>query len=116
MRAALTDAAKKEGVDDTPQAIFSFLIERVRNNLHIVSCMSPAGEAFHNRTRMYPGFVNCTTIDWFNEWPADALLEVADKYLDSLQLVGGEDNKLKPARAQMFALTHRSVFRHSATT
>lgn len=39
---------------------------------------------------MYPAFVNCTTIDWFSEWPADALLEVADKYLMEVQ-IGGED-------------------------
>ena len=35
---------------------------------------------------MYPAFVNNTTIDWFSEWPQDALLEVADKYLESIQM------------------------------
>ena len=35
---------------------------------------------------MYPAFVNCTTIDWFSEWPSDALLEVADKYLDGIEM------------------------------
>ena len=35
---------------------------------------------------MYPAFVNCTTIDWFSEWPQDALLEVAEKYLESMEL------------------------------
>lgn len=35
---------------------------------------------------MYPAFVNCTTIDWFSEWPQDALLEVAEKYLESMDL------------------------------
>jgi hypothetical protein len=39
---------------------------------------------------MFPAFVNCTTIDWFSEWPADALLEVADKYLQEVQ-IGAED-------------------------
>ena len=48
---------------------------------------------------MYPAFVNCTTIDWFSEWPADALLEVAEKYLDTMNLgneeeVGCHSNKL----------------------
>ena len=45
---------------------------------------------YRNRIRMYPAFVNCTTIDWFSEWPADALLEVADKYLMEVQ-IGGDD-------------------------
>ena len=41
MRNALSDVAKKEGIDDSPQSIFAFLIERVRANLHVVLCMSP---------------------------------------------------------------------------
>jgi dynein heavy chain len=40
---------------------------------------------------MYPAFVNCTTIDWFSEWPADALLEVADKYLTEITLGSEEE-------------------------
>ena len=40
---------------------------------------------------MYPAFVNCTTIDWFSEWPLDALLEVADKYLSEDSLGSEEE-------------------------
>lgn len=43
---ALTDEAKKAGVLETPDAMFSFFIERVRNNLHIILCMSPVGDPF----------------------------------------------------------------------
>lgn len=41
-----------------------------------------------NRKRIlqYPALVNCTSIDWFCEWPRDALLEVAERYLDGLDL------------------------------
>ena len=44
-----------------------------------------------NRIRMYPALVNCTTIDWFSEWPYDALLEVADKYLDAIEMANEEE-------------------------
>lgn len=57
---------------------------RVRENLHVVLAMSPIGESFRNRTRMYPGLVNCTTIDWFQPWPADALVEVATKFIQDI--------------------------------
>lgn len=57
---------------------------RVRENLHVVLAMSPIGENFRNRTRMYPGLVNCTTIDWFQQWPADALVEVATKFIQDI--------------------------------
>ena len=50
VRNALSDEAKKEGIDDTPLAIFQFLLDRVRSNLHIVLGMSPVGEAFRYLT------------------------------------------------------------------
>lgn len=79
--------AKKEGVDiDEPGILDKFLIDRVRNNLHIILCMSPVGEAFRNRLRMYPGLVNCTTIDYFTAWPDDALMAVAEKFMDDVNL------------------------------
>ena len=40
--------------------------------------------------RMYPALVNCTTLDLFNEWPQEALLEVGEKYLMSVDLEGNE--------------------------
>ena len=50
---------------------------------------------FRNRIRMYPAFVNCTTIDWFSEWPQDALLEVADKYLENMEFASEEEVNYK---------------------
>lgn len=43
---ALSESARKDNVLQTPDSLFSYLIERVRNNLHIVLCMSPVGELF----------------------------------------------------------------------
>jgi dynein heavy chain len=45
---------------------------------------------------MYPALVNCTTIDWFSEWPLDALLEVADKYLSEMSLGSEEEVSFLP--------------------
>ncbi|KAF0301061.1 Dynein heavy chain 6, axonemal [Amphibalanus amphitrite] len=74
--------AKQAGIPEGDRdAIFSHFISHVRSNLHIVLSMSPAGEAFRFYCRMFPAVVNCCTIDWFSEWPAEALLEVARKLL-----------------------------------
>ena len=46
---------------------------------------------FRDRIRQYPAFVNCTTIDWFSEWPYEALIEVADKYLENIDMANPEE-------------------------
>jgi dynein heavy chain len=52
-------------VDSSPLAMYNFFVERIRQNLHIVLTMSPIGDAFRNRLRMFPSLINCCTIDWF---------------------------------------------------
>ncbi|KAJ0006370.1 hypothetical protein NQD34_013643, partial [Periophthalmus magnuspinnatus] len=104
---ALLDSARKENVVETPDSLFSFLIERVRNNLHIILCMSPVGEPFRNRILQYPALVNCTTIDWFCDWPNDALLEVAERYLTGMDL--GSVKGIQTKVASIFVMIHQSV-------
>ncbi|XP_047390171.1 dynein axonemal heavy chain 3 isoform X4 [Sciurus carolinensis] len=81
-------AARTEGekVEVTPLSMYNFFIERVKKNLHIVLAMSPIGDAFRNRLRMFPSLINCCTIDWFQSWPTDALELVANKFLEDVEL------------------------------
>ncbi|XP_060896803.1 dynein axonemal heavy chain 2-like [Labrus mixtus] len=104
---ALSESARKDKVVETPDSLFHYLIERVRNNLHIVLCMSPVGEPFRNRILQYPALVNCASIDWFCEWPKDALLEVAERYLDGMDL--GSLEGIQTKVASIFVTTHQSV-------
>ena len=73
--------ARAAGVPDSRELVFAHFIDRVRENLHIVLCMSPVGDKLRNRFRMFPSLVNCCTIDWFNEWPTEALLSVSNRFL-----------------------------------
>lgn len=59
--------------DQSREGIYEFFISRVRANLHVVLCMSPIGDLFRKRCRMFPSLVNCCTIDWFLKWPDEAL-------------------------------------------
>jgi dynein heavy chain len=69
-----------------------------RANLHVVLCLSAVGEAFRERCRLFPGLVNCTTIDWYTEWPADALYEAASRQMASENL-GTEEIKQAVCKA-----------------
>jgi dynein heavy chain len=55
---------------------------------------------------MFPSLINCCTIDWFNEWPKDALLAVSTKYLASVDL-GSYDMRQKISELCVFV--HSSV-------
>jgi len=77
--------AKGAGFDDTPDELFSFLLDKVRKNLHLSLCFSPVGDAFRIRARMFPGIINCTSMDWFHEWPREALIDVANRFLAEIE-------------------------------
>ena len=105
-------SAKKDGVKaDTQDQLYSYFLSRVIRNLHIVLCMSPIGEGFRERCRMFPGLVNCCTIDWFTEWPADALREVAMKQMEEEKSMSQE---VKDNLCSVFALIHSSTAQKSA--
>merc|ERR1711871_18260 len=103
---AMKADAKAAGIDETMDAPWHFFVERCRMNLHLILARSPVGESFRTRCRMYPALVSNTTIDWFQQWPADALTEVAQRYLDEARI---EPESLKTQVAQVFAFAHISV-------
>ncbi|OMJ82808.1 hypothetical protein SteCoe_16405 [Stentor coeruleus] len=79
-------AAKGAGIPDTRENCLGFYIDRVKNNLHMALCFSPVGDSFRGRSRKFPAIVNCTVIDWFHDWPREALLSVASRFLSGTEL------------------------------
>ncbi len=55
---------------------------------------------------MFPALVNCCTIDWFSEWPEEALASVASAALTETDLVLGEH---LPNVVEFFKLIHTAV-------
>ncbi|KAL4487471.1 hypothetical protein ABPG72_006991 [Tetrahymena utriculariae] len=70
---------------EDPDTIYKTFVERVRNNLHIVLCMSPVGDALRVRHRKFPSLVDCCALDWFSPWPSEALISVATSILTNDQ-------------------------------
>jgi dynein heavy chain len=54
---------------ETKEFRWSYFVKRAREQMHIMLCMSPAGETLKVRARSFPGLVNNSYIDWFFPWP-----------------------------------------------
>jgi len=68
--------------------------------------MSPIGDAFKRRLRMFPSLVNCCTLDWFSRWPEEALLYVSSEFLKELELPSDE---VRASLAKMCMRIHTNV-------
>lgn len=83
--ASLSRASLAPG-EPLPSLHFSKPWWKGTNQAYLSLAMSPIGDAFRTRLRMFPSLINCCTIDWFQSWPTDALELVANKFLEDVEL------------------------------
>ncbi|XP_020300595.1 dynein heavy chain 3, axonemal isoform X2 [Pseudomyrmex gracilis] len=105
MSSVVREASGGKKIETTPMMLYNMFIDRIKKNLHIILTMSPIGDAFRNRLRMFPSLINCCTIDWFIPWPEDALEKVARMSLRDLDI----DTKLQEKCVQICKEFHMSV-------
>ena len=103
---AIRPEVKAAGLMDSRENNWNFFIDRVRKNLHTVLCMSPVGPNMRNRCRKFPALTSCTVIDWFHAWPTEALISVASRFLEEVEMASDE---LKENVAHHMAYVHQSV-------
>ena len=106
---------KKAKVKNTSQeATHEFFTKRCKRNLHMLLFMSPAGNLLQSYFRKYPSLVNCTSIDWFLNWPTEALKAVSDHYLlklqgiimESTQIISANNSRVEGESVVMDKSTH----------
>ena len=71
----------------------AFFIDLVRDNLHVVLCMSPIDPRFPERARKFPGLINGPTIDWFLPWPKEALVAVSKGLMGEYPMACEDETK-----------------------
>jgi len=102
----LRSEAKQLGLLDSPEVLMNFFINKVKKNLHVCLCFSPVGDAFRFRARKFPALINSTSIDWFHSWPRDALVGVANRFLEKIEFPSDE---IRIAIANHMANVHLSI-------
>lgn len=53
----------------------------------VALCFSPVGSRLRVRSRRFPAIVSCVAIDWFQEWPREALESVSLRFLRETEAV-----------------------------
>jgi dynein heavy chain len=97
--------------EETPDYLWKYFINRVRERLHFVLCFSPVGEKFRTRARKFPALVSTCTINWFFPWPEKALLSVSERTLNSFQM--DADAKTKEGLRDLMAAMHTTMLERS---
>lgn len=97
---------KSLGIEDTRYNCWKFFIDRVRRQLKVVLCFSPVGSTLRIRARKFPAVVNCTSINWFHEWPESAMVSVSERFISEDENV---PPKLHSSISIFMAFVHKSV-------
>ena len=103
---SIRNEVKSLGIDDTRENCWKYFIDKVRRLLKVVLCFSPVGSTLRVRSRKFPAIINCTSIDWFHEWPEEALKSVARRFLADVDLLSGP---LQESVSNFMAFVHKSV-------
>lgn len=73
--------------DDPPNSwLWQYFLNRVRDNLHMVLAFSPVGPKFRERAQKFPSLFSQCSIDWFLQWPLEALVDVSRKFIGDFQI------------------------------
>ncbi|XP_072736834.1 dynein axonemal heavy chain 17 isoform X3 [Ciconia boyciana] len=109
---AMRPQVKLLGLQDTRENCWKLFIEKVRRQLKVILCFSPVGSTLRVRARRFPAVVNRMAIDWFHEWPEDALVSVSSRFLEE---TGNIEAEVKVSISQFMSYVHMSVKEMSKT-
>jgi dynein heavy chain len=82
-----------KGDDPSMSTLWTYFLNRVKDNLHTVLCFSPVGPHFRARSQTFPSLFSQCSIDWFLPWPEEALISVSEQFLKSFKIENNDTVK-----------------------
>ncbi|CAC5392306.1 DNAH [Mytilus coruscus] len=102
----MRNEVRATGMEDSRENCWKFFIDKVRKSLKVVLCFSPVGSTLRVRSRKFPAVTNCTCIDWFHEWPIEALNSVSQRFLQEVELLSPD---MRTSISKFMGFVHNSV-------
>ncbi|XP_012233843.2 dynein axonemal heavy chain 7-like [Linepithema humile] len=78
------------------RSVMTYFVEQCRNRLHFVLCFSPVSAAFRAYLCSHPNLAKHCTVNCYQVWPDQALLEIAVKHIKLVNV--REELKARAAR------------------
>ncbi|XP_077976399.1 dynein beta chain, ciliary-like isoform X2 [Styela clava] len=102
---------RASGEFDSRENCWKFFLHKVRMQLKVVLCFSPVGSTLRVRARKFPALVNCCSIDWFHEWPHEALVSVSHRFVAEIEEIEAleDSEELVKSISQFMAHVHKTV-------
>ncbi|CAM9221005.1 unnamed protein product [Bubo scandiacus] len=72
----------------------------------VILCFSPTSATLRAQARKFPAIVNCTAIDWFHEWPREALHSISRRLFEEAK---GVEPLIQDFIRDFMAYAHTSV-------
>merc|ERR1719506_2652614 len=81
------------GAEESLNLLYAYFLDRLKDNLHIVFCLSPVNAKFPIRAQKFPAVFSNVNINWFLPWPEEALIAVSSTFLETYDIDATPEKK-----------------------
>jgi dynein heavy chain 1 len=98
---ACREGSQRDGlILDSNDELYRWFSRQIASNLHVVFTMNPPVDGLQDRVSTSPALFNRCVLDWFGDWSATALSQVATELTSSLDLDKGDAYSLDSSRGR----------------
>lgn len=95
---ACREGSQRDGlILDSNDELYRWFTRQIASNLHVVFTMNPPARGLQDRIATSPALFNRCVLDWFGDWSATALSQVATELTAGLDLEKGESHVISAA-------------------
>ncbi|XP_076392739.1 dynein axonemal heavy chain 7 isoform X1 [Megachile rotundata] len=83
-------------------SVMNYFLEQCKSNLHIVICFDSLDKATKSYLYKYPELLKYCSINWYEAWPTETLIQVATKYIQNINMEGNLKANLPTACIKLY--------------
>ncbi|CRG99093.1 dynein heavy chain, putative [Plasmodium relictum] len=102
---SIRNQIKYLNIGESNEDVFNYYINKIRKNFKIAITHSPISNLYRDRLIKFPSFLSNFSFIYFLPWPYEALVNVANKFLNDVEI----NDELKKKICEHMAFVHTST-------